>query len=134
MSIPARTAGAYQAGEPIVTGQENAPAGSPLGGINMARLAKIPLRRWQLSLVRLPFSGAVAFLGGQLFSNKSWKSEGTLEYSTPEVPDVLKGIYSAHSRETLMDLANSPDIAAELCKEFNLAIPPEIFFRLFEKV
>jgi hypothetical protein len=95
-------------------------------------LAHLPLRRWRLTIVCFLASVVVAYVVGLIVSEQKWKSDGALEYSIPKVPHLLEGIYSAHSRGTRVDLAKSSDIVAELCKEFNLPIPPEVLSSLFE--
>src|SRR5262249_52500963 len=102
--------------------------------ISPARLFRIPLRRWKLSLVCLLISAAVAFLAGLLFSKKAWHTEGTLVYSPLDIPEVLKkdGILGVQSAQTLMDRAKSQEIFEELRGEFGLGIPPEVLGLLFQ--
>src|SRR5262245_34173247 len=84
-------------------GQDQAPGGLPVGKV-LARMAKIPLRRWKLSLVICALSAAAAFFAGKQWSRSSYPAEGKLLYRPKALSENLKPVYTSLTKQTVRDL------------------------------
>jgi hypothetical protein len=99
--------------------------GLPFGRV-LARLAKVPLRRWKTSLAFCVVSAAVAFVAGKMLSQTSYPAEGKLLYRPAALPDNLKSVYTPLNKQTVRDLIKTTPAHYEtLVKEFGLALPPQ---------
>lgn len=110
-------------------GPEPAPEGGSLFGINWARLIKIPLRRWKLSLVLLAVSTVAAIAYARQFSTSYYELTGTLTHR-PQAEQ--KDSPSARTIETFLEEMKSPQYYQHLDEKFGLSIPPEHFARMFD--
>src|SRR5437773_8074952 len=86
-------------------GPDAAPEGGPLFGINWARLVKIPLHRWKLSLVVLALSTAAAIGYAKKFSTSYYELTGTLTHR-PQAEQ--KDSPTPRTIETFLDEIKSP--------------------------
>src|SRR5947209_18271111 len=78
-------AGATGARPSSPSGAGPAPAAEPLSlfGINLARVALIPLRRWKVTLALLVLCAAGGYLYAKRYAKASYESVGTLIYRAP---------------------------------------------------
>jgi hypothetical protein len=108
-----------------------APAGIPFGK-TLARLAKIPLRRWKLSLLFVAVSAAGAFWAGKTLSQTTYRAEGQFLYRPAQLPDDLKAVYTPPNKPTVLEMLKSTlPHYQRLAEEFNLSLPPQNLAFLF---
>jgi hypothetical protein len=100
-----------------------ASGGLPFGKV-LARAAKIPLRRWKLSLVVCAVSAVVAVLAAWTLGRTSYPVDGKLRYRPVTLPDNLKTVYTPLNKLTVRDLIKRSEHLEQAGKELGLSLPP----------
>jgi hypothetical protein len=102
--------------------------------LDVARCLCAPLKRWKLALVGCLLSALVAFLVGEKFSAKTWKAEGSLEYTDPLLTVIEREIFPSPAIATL---AHEKVVCSQrnlqiLNEEFQLNVDPLILAQCFK--
>src|SRR5271166_1123974 len=102
--------------------QEPAPEGISFFGISLARVARLPLQHWQLTLTLLALCTLTAVLYGEHASKMTYKTFGRLVHRPPpEQPDIP----AAKTIDTLIDEMKREHYYDQLNDKFGMGISPE---------
>lgn len=111
---------------------EESPGRPSASGNLMTRLARVPLKYWQVTLACTLLSAGVAVLAVLAFYEPVWKLEGTLLYQALPIPDVEKSVYKPPKLETHVNLIKSRDNFNLLNEQFGLRLPVLVYDRIIK--
>jgi Mrp family chromosome partitioning ATPase len=112
------TAGAPWAQAPEAAGDEA--AGFTIFGIDLARVAKVPLRRWPLTLLAILVSAGVAYVCYSKLKKDQWLINAKLEYRPLQLPVQRQGSYTPQSFETVLVRMSDRTNFDKLLPEFGI--------------